>query len=122
MFKGLRTAIYYAPDIEATKLWYTKIMGVAPYFDEPFYVGFNIGGYELGLIPDAPAPSNPPSGVIVYWDVTDSHTALKHLLDNGASLREDIQDVGGGILVATVIDPFGNIFGIIEMPDNQKAH
>ncbi|MBI3260248.1 MAG: VOC family protein, partial [Ignavibacteriae bacterium] len=109
MFMGLRTAIYYAPDIEETKAWYTKVLGVSPYFDQPFYVGYNIGGYELGLMPDAPVPATPPSGVIVYWDVIDAHTALKHLVDNGSVIREDVQDVGEGILVATVIDPFGNI-------------
>ena len=58
MLLGLRTAIYRTPDIAAGKLWYTKVLGFPPYFDQPFYVGFNVGGYELGLLPDAHA--SPP--------------------------------------------------------------
>ena len=67
MLLGLRTAIYHTPDIAAGKLWYTKVLGFPPYFDQPFYVGFNVGGYELGLSPDGRA--NPPYGA--YWGVKD---------------------------------------------------
>ena len=55
-FLGLRTAIYWVADIEAAKAWYTKVLGIEPYFDEPFYVGFNVGGYELGLQPEHTPP------------------------------------------------------------------
>lgn len=116
MFKGLKTVIYHAPDIDVTKSWYTTVFGVKPYFDEPFYVGFDINGFELGLMPDSPSPSSPPSGAIVYWEVVSASDALSHLVANGATIRGNIEDVGGGIQVATVLDPFGNIFGIIEMP------
>jgi len=57
MLLGLRTAIYRIPDLAEGKRWYTKVLGFAPYFDEPFYVGYNVGGYELGLLPDAMQPT-----------------------------------------------------------------
>jgi catechol 2,3-dioxygenase-like lactoylglutathione lyase family enzyme len=117
MLLGLRTAIYHTPDIAAGKLWYTKILGFPPYFDQPFYVGFNVGGFELGLTPDAEK-----SSVGTYWGVKDIEPALARLLELGAEPRTDIQDVGqdnedNRIRVADVLDPFGNVFGIIENPN-----
>ncbi|MGH9933036.1 MAG: VOC family protein, partial [Pyrinomonadaceae bacterium] len=113
---GLRTAIYHVNNIEAAKAWYSSVLGFAPYFDQPFYVGFNVGGYELGLHPSEGEPGKKPDGVAVYWGVDDAAAALKQLLDKGATLHEDVQDVGEGIKVATVRDPFGNVFGMIENP------
>jgi predicted enzyme related to lactoylglutathione lyase len=115
MFKGLRTAIYQVADINAAKLWYTKALGTPPYFDQPFYVGFNIGGYELGLQPDTPA-TVPVENVVAYWGVDDCQVALDHLLAIGAGAQVSVQEVGEGIKVATVRDPFGNVFGMIENP------
>lgn len=114
MIQGLRTAIYSAPDLEKAKAWYTRILGFGPYFDEPFYVGFNVGGYELGLLPDAKATGR--GGVTVYWGVADADKALEMLLATGAEVEEPVQDVGGGIRTASVLDPFGNVFGVIENP------
>ncbi len=115
-FLGLRTAIYTVPDLDRAKAWYSDVVGHPPYFDEPFYVGFNVGGFELGLVPNEEGSASGDGGVTVYWGVEDCRAALRHLLDRGAALREDAQDVGGGILVATVFDPFGNVFGVIENP------
>ncbi|MBD2700298.1 VOC family protein [Spirosoma sp. BT702] len=110
---GLRTVIYAAPDLASAKEWYTKALGTAPYFDEPFYVGFNVGGYELGLDPNA----QPAEGsTLTYWGVTNIGTSLQHFLDSGATLRDSIQDVGEGIKVAAVRDPFNNVVGLIENP------
>jgi predicted enzyme related to lactoylglutathione lyase len=117
MFLGLRTAIYHVSDIEKARNWYSTILGFAPYFDEPFYVGFNVGGYELGLQPAESESNAKADGVAAYWGVDDAGSALKSLLEQGATLHEDLQDVGEGIKVATVKDPFGNIFGIIENPN-----
>ena len=116
MFLGLRTGIYHVSDIAKARDWYSSILGFAPYFDEPFYVGFNVGGYELGLQPSQSESSNKAEGVAAYWGVDDAAAALKHLLEQGATPHEDVQDVGGDIKVATVKDPFGNIFGVIENP------
>jgi predicted enzyme related to lactoylglutathione lyase len=114
-FLGLRTAIYHTPDLAKAKSWYSKILGIEPYFDQPLYVGFNVGGYELGLDPD-PSSSGGAGGVVVYWGVSDADAALKRLLSLGATERSNVQDVGEGIRVATVLDPFGNVFGLIENP------
>lgn len=115
-FLGLRTAIYHAPDINKAKAWYATVLGIQPYFDQPFYVGFNVGGFELGLDPDASSTPSSAAGVIVYWGVEDAQAALDRLVKLGSTKRTDVQDVGGGIKVATVLDPFGNILGVIQNP------
>jgi hypothetical protein len=117
MLLGLRTAIYHTPDIAAGKLWYMKVLGFPPYFDQPFYVGFNVGGYELGLTPDGSK-----SAVGAYWGVKDITATHARLLELGAAPRTEIQDVGqddqsNRIRVADVLDPWGNVFGIIENPN-----
>jgi predicted enzyme related to lactoylglutathione lyase len=113
MILGLRTAIYPAHDLASAKRWYTEMLGVAPYFDEPFYVGFSVGGFELGLLPDATPGTSGPQPL---WGVANIDAAYARLLDLGASALSPVADVGGGIKVAAVTDPFGNRFGIIENP------
>jgi predicted enzyme related to lactoylglutathione lyase len=115
-FLGLRTVIYHAPDLEKAKAWYAKALGIEPYFDQPFYVGFNVAGYELGLDPDAASTPGGNSGEVAYWGVASAEAAFRRLIDLGATERSAVQEVGEGIRVATVFDPFGNIFGIIENP------
>ena len=115
-FLGLRTVIYAAPDLEKAKNWYVNVLGIDPYFDQPFYVGFNVGGYELALDPDALSTPGGNSGAVVYWGVADAPSAFARLLSLGAKERSAVQEVGDGIRVATVLDPFNNIFGIIENP------
>lgn len=114
MILGLRTAIYHVDDLQAAKEWYTKVLGIEPYFDEPFYVGFNVGGYELGLNPDMSKVTK-GNGSYTYWGVEDARAEYERLLELGAEPHEAVQDVGG-ILVATVLDAWGNVFGIIENP------
>lgn len=115
-FQGLRTVIYHAPDLEKAKAWYSEALGIKPYFDQPFYVGFNVGGYELGLDPDASSTPGGNGGVAAYWGVVDAQAMFRRLIELGAKERSAVQEVGEGIRVATVFDPFGNIFGIIENP------
>lgn len=115
MFLGLRTVIYHAPDLARAKAWYTAAFGVGPYFDEPFYVGFEIGGYELGLDPDVSRVSV-GNNAVAYWGVADIAKAWQHLIDRGAAPRQAVKDVGGDIKVATVADPFGNVIGLIQNP------
>ena len=114
MFQGLRTVIYHAADLNAAKEWYARALGVQPYFDQPFYVGFNIAGYEFGLDPDPNSATG--TSAIAYWGVADAEAALARLVELGATDRLGVQDVGDGIRLASVIDPFGNVFGIIENP------
>ena len=115
MIQGLRTVIYRVSNIEQAKEWYSAVLGQAPYFDQPFYVGFNVGGFELGLDPNAEGARD-GGGVVAYWGVADADAAYRRLLELGAAERSAVQDVGDGIRVATVSDPFGNAFGIIENP------
>ncbi|MDX1740535.1 MAG: VOC family protein, partial [Rhodothermales bacterium] len=88
-----------------------------PYFDEPFYVGFRVGDFELGLDPDTTLSGPGRGGVWAYWEVDDAAGTYDRLLDLGATDVSGVSDVGGGTLVATVEDPFGNLFGIIQLPD-----
>ncbi|MCE9619171.1 MAG: VOC family protein [Planctomycetes bacterium] len=113
MLLGLRTAIYPVNDITKAKLWYEKVLGAKPYFDEPFYVGFSVGGFELGLIPDGTPGTSGPRPL---WGVQSAEAELTRLLSLGATDLEPVLDVGGGIKVAAVKDPFGNRLGIIENP------
>lgn len=113
MILGLRTAIYPVQDLAAAKQWYISVLGHAPYFDQPFYVGFAVGGFELGLIPDGHASV---AGAYPMWGVDNAENALARLLELGASLLEPVTEVGGGIKVASVTDPFGNRLAIIENP------
>jgi predicted enzyme related to lactoylglutathione lyase len=114
MLLGLRTIIYPVTDLTKAIGWYTDIIGHAPYFNEPFYVGFNVGGYELGLMPAG--DEDVAHGPATYWGTSDIVMTQAHLLSHGARAQNDIKDVGDGIKVASVIDPFGNVIGIIENP------
>ncbi len=112
MFLGLRTVIYPAPDLATSKAWFTEMLGIEPYFDEPFYVGYTVAGYELALDPNG----DPQLGPVTYWGVPDAQVGLARLLEAGAGARGEVQDVGGGIRVATVLEPGGSVLGIIENP------
>src|SRR4029079_16376692 len=108
---GLPTSITRIPDMAEGKRWYTKVLGFGLYFDQPFYVGYNVGGYELGLLS---AATQATAGV--YWGVKDIVSAHARLLELGAQPRTEVTDVGDGIRTADVLDPWGNVFGLIENP------
>lgn len=110
MLLGLRTAIYHVKDLEAAKAWYSALAGAAPYFDEPFYVGFNVGGYELGLLPDE------EDEALAYWGTPDIEAELARIVEIGASIVSPSKDVGDGIKVAVIADLEGNPIGLIENP------
>jgi predicted enzyme related to lactoylglutathione lyase len=116
---GLRTAIYPVDDLAAAKQWYAQVLGLSPYFDEPFYVGFSVGGFELGLVPDGEAGVAGPQPL---WGVADASQVFARLVELGASPLDAVTDVGGGIKVGAVTDPFGNRFGIIENPHFDAAN
>ncbi len=109
---GLRTVIYPAPDLQASRAWWVDFLGQDPYFDEPFYVGFNVAGYELGLLPDA----NQSDGAQVYWGVSDVSEALEDAIANGASELSPATEVGDGIVTAKVKIPDGSVVGFIYNP------
>jgi catechol 2,3-dioxygenase-like lactoylglutathione lyase family enzyme len=111
-FEGLRTVIYPAPDLEAAKAWWTALLGFPPYFDEPFYVGYEAAGYELGLLPDM----DPADGALTYWGVADVAAAVAEAMAAGATEHVPATEVGEGIVTATVRAPSGAILGLIYNP------
>ena len=115
MIQGLRTMIYHVSNLADATAWYTQVAGHPPYFNEPFYVGFNVGGYELGLLPDG-------DGVATYWGTADIDAEHARLIALGAKPNDEIKNVGDGIRVASVLDPFGNVVGIIENPHFRAGH
>ena len=115
-FLGLRTVGYMVGDIKEAKAWYTRAFETVPYFDEPFYVGYNIGGFELGLMPEE-NPTSKTVNVLTYWGVDDAEESYNRLLELGAMVHEEPKNVGGDIVVATVKDPWENVIGLIYNPD-----
>ena len=116
MLKGLRTTVYPITDTAKAKEFYSALAGVKPYFDEPYYIGYNVGGFELGLDPNR-KPSTTTAGPINYWGMDHIATAHAKTLAIGAKPHLPIQDIGDGIKVASVLDPFGNVVGLIENPN-----
>lgn len=116
MSTGLQSAIYFVADLEVAKSWYSAAFEVEPYFDEPFYVGYRVGGSELGLDPDLTAGEPGPGGAIAYWGVADLEAAVARIGALGTEMLEPIRDVGGGIRLAVMADPFGNAVGLIQLP------
>lgn len=114
MFLGLRTAIYPVANLSQAKRWYEQVVGVKPYFDQPFYVGFSVGGFELGLLPNGSPGTTGPQPL---WGVSNAKAEFERLLALGAIELQTVTDVGEGIKVAAVQDPFGNRLGIIENPN-----
>ena len=123
MLRGLTTVSFYAEDVTAAKDWYSQLLGVEAYFvrpeqGPPAYVEFRIGDYqhELGIIDSRYAPHGSaasPAGAVVFWHVDDLPGAVEKLLAMGASEHESITERGEGFVTASVVDPFGNILGVM---------
>ncbi|MET0842353.1 MAG: VOC family protein [Mycetocola sp.] len=123
MLRGLSTVVLFADDMDKARDWYTEVLGIGPYFTRPeegppAYLEFRIGDYqhELGLIDRRYSPHGPssdPGGVIAYWHVDDVEGAMERLLSLGATLHEEITTRGPGFVTGSVIDPFGNILGVM---------
>ena len=120
--RGLATINYFAADHAAAKQWYADFLGISPYFERPGYVEFRLGDYqhELGIIDSKYVPgtesTNGRAGVVVYWHVDDVAVVLKKAVAMGAKQLEAPQNRGHGFITATVIDPFGNILGLMYNP------
>lgn len=112
---GLRTAVYSVDDIDKAKNWYAEAFGVEPYFDQAYYVGFNIRGFELGLMPTS-NEKVPSDNVVAYWGVDNIEQEFTRLVSLGAKSVSPITDVGGGIKLGVLEDPFGNALGLIFNP------
>lgn len=115
--QGLRTVIYKVPDLKQATAWYSKAFETTPYFEEPFYVGFSIEGYELGLLPEEGSDDTlKASNILAYWGVRSMEIEFARLLALGATVHESPTDVGEGIVTASVFDPYGNVIGLIFNP------
>ena len=111
MNQGIRTVIYPVKDIAQAKTLYSKLLGVEPYADEAYYVGFKVGDQEIGL-----DPHGHNAGMTAYYHVNDIKKSLQLLLDAGAQVQQEVKDVGGGKLIASVKDADSNIIGLIQFP------
>jgi predicted enzyme related to lactoylglutathione lyase len=114
MTAGVKTIIYPVKDLATAKNLYRRLLGVEPYADEAYYVGFRVGDQELGL--DPRGRSKGMTGPIGYWEVDDIRGSLQALLDAGAETQQEITDVGGGKLIASVRDADGNVTGLAQSP------
>ena len=109
---GLRTTIYPTDDLATSVAQFKELLGMDPYFDQPFYAGFNVGGHELGLDPD----SDPADGAHSYWGVEDAAAAGSELIAFGATVVEPVREVGGGVKTGSFRLPDGALFCVIENP------
>ena len=114
MWQGLRTVVYPVGNLAKARVWYQQVLEQAPYCDEPFYGGFNAGGYELGQVPENAVAGQ--AGPTAYWGVPDAPATYARLLALGAHPSDEVHDVGGGIQLGAVLDPFGNLPGFIQNP------
>ena len=114
MNQGIRTIIYPAKDIAKSKSLFSKLLGVQPYADQPYYVGFRVGDQEIGLDPNGHKQGM--TGPVGYYHVSDIQQSLQALVDAGAHTQQEVTDVGGGKLIAWVKDADGNIIGLLQLP------
>ena len=109
MNKGIKTIIYPVKDVPKATTLFRKLLGVKPYADQPYYVGFKIGDQDIGLVPHG---SN--AGMTAFYHVDHIKDSLQILLDAGAEIIQEIKDVGGGRLVASAKDKDDNIIGLVQ--------
>ena len=109
MNKGIKTVLYPVKDINQSKTVFRKLLGVEPYADQPYYVGFKIDDQDIGLV-----PNNPEAGVTPFFHVDDIKSSLQILLDGGAQIIQDVKNVGNGRLIASAKDKDSNIIGLIQ--------
>ena len=109
---GIKTVLHPVSDLAASKAMYTALLGVEPAADSAYYVGFDVEGQHIGLV-----PGGGPQGMtspVAYWHVGDIEAKLAEVTEAGATLKDPARDVGGGRLVATVTDPDGNVLGLLQ--------
>lgn len=116
MMLGLRTTIYKVDDLNKAVEWYSNVFKTKPYFEAKTYVGFNIKGYELGLMPEKYS-SKKVDNVLSYWGVDNIQDSYQRLLELGGKFHEAPVNVGGEIEMASVLDPWNNVLGIIFNPE-----
>jgi predicted enzyme related to lactoylglutathione lyase len=114
MTEGIKAIIYPVKDLAKAKTLYGKLLDVEPNMDEPYYVGFNVGGQDVGLDPNGHGQGM--TGPVGYWHVDDIERSMKALLEAGAEVHQEVKDVGGDKLIASVKDAEGNLIGLLQLP------
>jgi predicted enzyme related to lactoylglutathione lyase len=114
MTEGIKAIIYPVKDLAKAKTLYGKLLDVEPNMDEPYYVGFNVGGQDVGLDPNGHGQGM--TGPVGYWHVDDIERSMKALLEADAEVHQEVKDVGGGKLIASVKDAEGNLIGLLQLP------
>jgi len=109
MNQGVKTIIYPVKDMRRAKMQFRTLLGVEPYGDQPYYIGFKVGDQDIGLV-----PNSPETGMTAFYHVDDIQQSLQALLEAGSQPLRKVSDVGGGRLVASVRDPEGNLIGLIQ--------
>lgn len=112
--QGIKIVLHPVSDLESAKTVYTALLGLTPQADSPYYVGFDVGGQHIGLV-----PGGGPQGMtspVAYWEVADIEAKLAEVTGAGATVKETPRDVGGGRLVASFTDPDGNVLGLVQDP------
>jgi len=111
---GLKNVVFPVRDLGQAKAVYGALLGVPPYVDQAHYVGFRVGDQELGLDPNGHRQGL--TGAVGYWEVADIAATIEAVIEAGATLQGEVRDVGGGLLIATVRDADGNVFGLRQPP------
>ena len=114
MNQGIKLFVYPVKDLANAKALYGKLLGVKPYAEGPYYVGFRVGDLEIGLDPNGHKQGL--TGPLGYYQVDDIRKSLQALLDSGAKLNGEVKDVGGGMLIASVKDADGNVIALRQIP------
>jgi predicted enzyme related to lactoylglutathione lyase len=112
MTQGIKTVLHPVSDLEAAKPIFTALLGAPPQHDADYYVGYDVAGQHIGLV-----PGGGPQGMrspVAYWHVPDLDAKLAEVTAAGATVKEPAHDVGGGRMVATVTDADGNVLGLLE--------
>jgi len=107
--EGIKTVLHPVSDLEAAKKVYTALLGIAPQTDSAYYVGFDVAGQHIGLVPGGGMTSP-----VAYWHVPDIEAKLAEVTAAGATVKEAAHDVGGGRLVADIVDTDGNVLGLLQ--------
>jgi predicted enzyme related to lactoylglutathione lyase len=119
MNRGIETVLYPVKDIDRAKKMFSRLLNIEPHTDNSYYVGYKMGNMEIGLVPNG--FDQGMTGPLCYYTVTDIRESRQLLLDAGGKVVQDIRDVGGGKLIASIQGPEGNVIGLIQMPDGKHA-
>jgi predicted enzyme related to lactoylglutathione lyase len=110
--RGIKTVLHPVSDLEKAKAVYTALLGTPPQHDAPYYVGYDVDGQHIGLVPDG--ASQGMTSPVAYWHVPDIEAKLAEVTAAGATVKEPAHEVGWGRIVATVTDPDGNVLGLLQ--------